>query len=202
MKVLTTILLLAICVPLRAQEGLYAPAPPQDAALVRVINATFHDTSLDIGPLGFRDISPAGATAYRPLVGDVVVVTRDGAREVITPQPGDFLTVLLAPGRVLVFVDERHTDPARSQLVVYNVASQSVSLRALEPQATVIPAVAPGEAGVRTVNAVPVRLSAGTDDGPQFVVALDLARGESYALVYVGEAEPPGFVVQATVSAE
>lgn len=202
MKVLTTILLLVICVPLRAQEGLYAPAPPEDAALVRVINATVNETSLDVGPLGFRDIAPEDATAYRPLVGDVVVVTFDGAREVITPQPGDFLTVLLVPGRVLVFVDERHTDPARSQLVMYNVAAEKVSLRATEPQAMIMPAVAPGNAGVRTVNAVPVRLSASTDDGPPFAVTLDLTRGESYALVYVGEAERPGFAVQATVSAE
>ena len=205
MKVVILLVLLLTGGSVAAQDGLYAPAVPEDAALVRVINATAETVSLDVGPLRFSDVAPSTATAYRPLLADVLVVSHDGAREVITAKERSFLSLVLRPGGMHVIEDERHTDPARAQLVLYNLSSSPVSLRAIDADATIIPAVGPGESGTRVVNAVSVSLGAYTDDEQLVVTEVDLERGESYTLVVVGAAaddETAGFLVQASVVSE
>lgn len=205
MKVVILLVLLLTGGSVAAQDGLYAPAVPEDAALVRVINATAETVSLDVGPLRFSDVAPSTATAYRPLLADVLVVSHDGAREVITAKERSFLSLVLRPGGMHVIEDERHTDPARAQLVVYNLAPSPVSLRATDPEATIIAEVGPGESGTRVVNAVSVSLGAYADDEQLVVTEVDLERGESYTLVVIGAAaddETAGFLVQASVVSE
>lgn len=188
-----------------AQDGLYAPAVPEDAALVRVVNATAEAVSLDLGPLRYADVEPFSATAYRPLLADVLVVSHDGAREVMTAKERSFLSLVLHPGGIQIIEDERHTDPARAQLVVYNLSSSDISLRSVDPEATIIPRVGPDESGVRVVNAVPVTLGAYADEERLVETPVDLERGESYTLVVLGAdaaAGTAGFLVQASVASE
>ncbi len=202
MKVLTSVLLILIAGSMTAQEGLYAPSVPEDAALVRVVNATDGPLSLDVGPLRFTGVAPGSATAYRPLHGDVFVIAHNGAREVLTPQPRTFLTILLEPDDIRVMTDERHADPARAQLVIYNLTSVPVAFKAVVPAAVLVEAVDPGQSAARAVNAVSVTIGAFVDDEPLYVTEVDLGRGESYALVVTGEGDRSGFLVQASVSAE
>lgn len=202
MKVLTSILLIFVAISMAAQEGLYAPSLPEDAALVRVVNATGHKLSLDIGPLRFGDVTPGAATAYRPLHGDVFVIAHNGVRAVLTPEPRTFLTVVLEQDDVRIVTDERHADPARAQLVIYNLTSVPVAFKAVVPAAVLVEAVDPGHSASRAVNAVSVTIGAFVDDEPLYVTAVDLERGESYTLVVLEEGEPPGFLVQASVSTE
>ncbi len=205
MKVLVLLILLSIVPPALAQEGLYAPAVPEDAAMVRVVNATPQAVTLDVGPLRYADVAPLSATAYRPLLADVLVVSHDGAREVITARERAFLSVVLVPGGLQVIEDERHTDPARAQLVLYNLTASAVSFRALEPEATIIPEVAARDSAARAVNAMSVTIGAFLDDEPLAVKQVDLERGESYTLVVTGAPtadEPAGFLVQASVLSE
>ena len=196
------VLLVVVAVSMPAQEGLYAPSLPEEAALVRVVNATGDQLSLDIGSLRFTDVSPGAATAYRPLHGDVFVIAHDGLRVVLTPEPRTFLTIVVEQGDIRIVTDERHVDPARAQLVIYNLTSAPVAFRAVVPETVLIEAVDPGESASRAVNAVPVTIGAFADDEPLYVTAVNLVRGESYTLVVLEEGDPSGFLVQASVSTE
>ncbi|MFW6293982.1 MAG: alginate O-acetyltransferase AlgF [Spirochaetota bacterium] len=203
MKPFFLVLMLVLAVVSVPAEGLYAPSVPEDAALVRVVNATPEELSVDIGPLRFRALAAYGASAYRPLRGDVFVLAHAGDRAVLTPQPKAFFSVILLPDGILVVPDERHTDPARSQLVVYNLTEEALDFVAVEPEATLAAGVAPGETALRVVNAIAVRVGAAAGDDLVYDELLDLVRGESYTLVVLGrEAGPAGFVVQASVDSE
>jgi hypothetical protein len=122
---------------------------------------------------------------------------------VLTPQPKAFFSVILLPDGVVVVPDERHTDPARSQLVVYNLTRESLDFVAVEPEATLVSDVSPGEAAFRVVNAITVRVGAAVGSDVLYDELLVLDRGESYTLVVLGsEAGRAGFTVQASVRAE
>ncbi len=184
-------------------EGLYAPSVPEDAALVRVVNATSEELSIDIGPLRFPALPAYGASAYRPLRGDVFVLAHAGERAVLTPQPKAFFSVILLPDGVVVIPDERHSDPARSQIVVYNLTGESLDFVAVEPEATLVSDVAPQEGAFRVVNAITVRVGAAVGKDVVYDELLELDRGESYTLVVLGtETGRAGFTVQASVSLE
>lgn len=184
-------------------EGLYAPSVPEDAALVRVVNATPEEVSIDIGPLRFPALAAYSGSAYRPLRGDVFVLAHAGERAVLTPQPKAFFSVILLPDGVVVMPDERHTDPARSQLVFYNLTGEHLDFVAVEPEATLVAGVPPREGVLRVVNAITVRVGAATGGDVVYDDLLELDRGESYTLVVLGgEAGRSGFTVQASVSPE
>ena len=121
----------------------------------------------------------------------------------LTPQPKSFFSVVLLPDGVVVVPDERHTDPARSQLVVYNLTEEVFDFVALEPEATLVAGVEPGKTAVRVVNAISVRVGAAVGEDVVYDELLELDRGESYTLVVLGgEAPRAGFVVQASVDSE
>ena len=196
------LLLLVSAGALFSQDGLYAPSVPEDAALVRVVNATNEPLSVDLGPLRY-DVGPRSASAYRPLQPGIFVVALGGERTVVEPPARAFLSVVASPVGITVFTDERHTDPARSQLVVYNVGSQPLEFRAVSPEAGLVPDVMPGASGARVVNAIRVEVGAFVGDDPVATARLDLERGESYALVVPASGSGvPGFVVRASVSSE
>ncbi|MFP4114153.1 MAG: alginate O-acetyltransferase AlgF [Spirochaetales bacterium] len=202
MKHVILIALLTVAAAVSGQDGLYAPSVPEDAALVRVVNATSQAVTVDIGPLRFREVPAYSASAYRPLQPDVFLIVHAGLREVVTPTAKAFLSVVLLPDAIHTIADERHTDPARAQLVVYNFADEPVAFRALEPDALLADGVAPASSAVRVVNAMPIELGA-VADGTIFSASLRVERGKSYALVVLGtDSDPAGFVVQAGVSSE
>ena len=199
---LTGILLLFLTLDSAAQEGLYAPSVPEDAALVRIINATSEPLTFDVGPLRYRDVPAYSASAYRPVQPGVFVLFHVGKREVLTPEARSFLTIALLPDDLTVIRDERHVDPARAQLVIYNFSEQPVSFEAVEPGAVLVPEVPSGESRARVVNAIAVRIAA-VAEAPLYAESIELERGESYSMVVLGEGvEPAGFVHQADVSSE
>ena len=186
-----------------AQEGLYAPSVPEDAALVRVVNVTGEPVTLDVGALRFRDVAPRTATAYRPFQGDVVVIAHAGDREVVTPRARSFVSIVLGTDGVLAITDERHTDPARAQLVLYNLTGGPLEFVAVEPEATLVPRVEPGAAARRVVNAIPLRFGAVSAGALVHDETLGLQRGESYTMVIARAGDDFfGFVAQAAVESE
>ena len=201
-RLLLALLLLASAGALFSQDGLYAPSVPEDAALVRIVNATSEPLEIDLGPLRY-EVGSRSASAYRPLQPGIFVVAVGGERTVVEPPARAFLSLVVSPAGITVFTDERHTDPARSQLVVYNVGSQPLEFRALSPEAGLVPDVMPGASGARVVNAIRVEVGAFVGDDPVATARLDLERGESYALVVPASGSGvPGFVVRASVSSE
>lgn len=201
-RFLIVLLSLASAGALFSQDGLYAPAVPEDAALVRVVNATDDPLSLDLGPNRY-EVAGRSASAYRPLQPGIFVVAIGGERTVVEPSARAFLSLVVSETGVVVFTDERHGDPARAQLVIYNLASRPVGFRAVTPQAVLVPEVAPGASAVRVVNAIPVEVGAFAGDEALVTAELDLERGESYALVVPpAEADASGFTVRASVASE
>jgi len=202
-KRLELVLPLLFCAGLLfAQEGLYAPAVPEDAALVRVVNATGDPLGIDLGAVRY-EVAARSASAYRPLQPGVFVIAHAGERTVVEPTAKAFLSVVVSSSGVDVFPDERHSDPARAQLVIYNVGTARVDFRAVSPQAVLVPDVAPGESGVRVVNAVRVTVGALAGEQTLATAELELERGESYALVVTAPGSGVGgFTVRAAVASE
>ena len=199
---LLIVLLLATAAMVPAQDGLYAPSVPEDAALVRVVNATAQPITVDIGRERFREVPAYAATAYRAIEGDVFVLTHEGDREVLTPRARAFFSVVYRPGGITVISDDRHTDPARAQLVLYNLTSSPADFVAVEPSATLASSIVPGESANRVVNAIPMRLGASVGGEMLYEAALEPRRGESYTLVVLATKEQSGFVIRASVGSE
>lgn len=203
MKPATLLLMLLCAVGLCAQDGLYAPSVPDDAALVRVVNATQTSVTVDLGPRRFSNVERYAASPYRAIDPGIFIVNYAGGRHVIEPAARSFTTLVFHPAGIAVFPDERHTDAARSQVVVYNITTGPIDLRAIEPEATLASAVAPLGSGMRVVNAIPVEIGAFVDDAPTFRTRLSLERGASYGLFVVEEGGSiEGFVVKAALAAE
>jgi len=174
----------AVCAPAVAQT-LYGAAAPPGAAYVRVFRAAAGapGRALILGATRFQVQEPGSVTPYRPVSPDVYQVRSDGHSAEIIPGVGRYYTVALTRQGIRVVEDPAHTDPARAQLVLYNLSSlQRVELRSEDGRTRVIPPLAAGEAGRVTVNAVPVRLAVFAD-GEMLEAARDpgLGRGSSYS---------------------
>lgn len=201
-RLLLALSLFVCATTLFSQDGLYAPALPEDAALVRVVNATGDPLSLDLGPTRY-EVPVRSASAYRPLQPGIFVVAASGERTVVEPAAKAFVSVVVSTSGVSVFTDERHSDPARSQLVIYNLGTRPVDFRAVSPEAVLVAEVAPGTSAARVVNAIRVTVGAFAADEALVTAELDLERGESYALVVPGSrADIPGFTVRAALASE
>jgi hypothetical protein len=106
----------------RAQDGLYAPSVPTDAALVRVVNLQTSKPAprVDIGPLRFAPVAAGEVTPYRPAPPGVYVVGGRAAGVEFLPEPGKFYSIVAdSDGALTVVEDEAHRDPARAQIVLF-----------------------------------------------------------------------------------
>lgn len=172
-----------------AQDGLYAPRVPGDAALVRVVNLDSAGSSprIDAGAVRFDALAPGTAGPYRPVAPGVYLVGGRGRSTELHPAAGGFHTIVtLAGGEIRVFRDEAHRDPARTQVVLYNLSAAETSLVSVDPAGTLIEGVQAGESAAVVVNAIPVELSALRDGVEVLRRSVVLERGASYA-VFVGE---------------
>ncbi len=167
-----------------AQEGLYAPALPEDAALVRVANLSGTDVNvLDIGPLRYAVPGPGTVGPYRTVRPGIFIVGLRDRTVLFSPEPRSFTTVVLTPdGGTVALVDQVHTDPARAQLVFYNFSGRPMSFESLQPAAVFAPVVASGDTYTVVVNAIAVTIAAKTDDVVYVSEEVTLSRGSSFSL--------------------
>jgi hypothetical protein len=172
-------------------DTLYGTQAPKDAAFVRFFRAVAGDP-LEVGARRF-DPPPGAVTPYRPVVPDIYLL-RSGSQELeLIPQVRRYYTLALTAEGLSLFEDVEHTDPARAQLVLYNLLPrESVELKTADGRATVIAAVGPGKAGRLNVNPVPVRLGVFGAGGPLAVLGdPGLRRGASYSVfVFQGGSGP------------
>jgi alginate O-acetyltransferase complex protein AlgF len=193
--------LLILCCLLRADilagtlagaDTLYGVQAPTDAAFVRVFRAVEAGGALEVGARRF-DPPRGGVTPYRSVLPDIYLL-RSGSQELeLIPQVRHYYTVALTAAGSIVFEDVEHTDPARAQLVLYNLLpGQKVELKTADGRTPVIAAVGPGEAGRINVNAVPVRLGVFGAAGPLAMLGDPaLRRGASYSVfVFPGASGP------------
>jgi hypothetical protein len=117
-------------------------------------------------------------------------------------------TVLVTAEEIAVVPDRSHEDPAKAQLVLYNVSTRArVALVTAEAGQAVIPALAPLTGSAIAVNAVAVRfaVTVGNDDSPHTVevAPFSLRRGASFSIFAFEPGEGVVTVVdQASVEVE
>jgi alginate O-acetyltransferase complex protein AlgF len=183
-------------------DTLYGTQAPTDAAFVRVFRAVDGGGPLEVGARRF-DPPRGGVTPYRPILPDIYLL-RSGSQELeLIPQVRRYYTLALTAEGFSVFEDVEHTDPARAQLVLYNLLPrESVELRTADGRTPVIAAVGPGQAGRINVNPVPVRLGVfGTAGAPALLGDPDLRRGASYSVfVFQGGSGPQAVCLKAELA--
>jgi alginate O-acetyltransferase complex protein AlgF len=164
-------------------DTLYGTQAPKDSAFVRFFRGIDGGGALDVGG---RHLDPTAGevTPYRPVPPDIYLL-QAGAQEIeLIPKTGRYYTVALVTAGLLVIEDVEHTDPARAQLVLYNLLpGGQAELKTADGRTGVIPAVGPGEAGRVNVNAVSVQLGVFGGSGPLALLGdLGLRRGASYSI--------------------
>jgi alginate O-acetyltransferase complex protein AlgF len=157
-------------------------AQDETAARALVLGSTRFDVHLR-GLSDYRVVSP----------GIYQIVLGEGTSEIIA-RPGGYYTVAATRDGVRVFEDPAHTDPARAQLVLYNLSNlEAVDLRTEGADTIVIPPLSPGAAGRITVNAVSVRLAVFSNGGFHYGLGdLGLERGSSYSVFVFDENRETG----------
>jgi alginate O-acetyltransferase complex protein AlgF len=187
---------------LAAADTLYGAEAPKDAAYVRLVRLSDGSGPLDVGSKRF-DPPTGGVSPYRPVLPDIYLI-RSGGREVeLIPKVGRYYTLTLTSEGIRIFEDIEHTDPARAQLVLYNLLpAERVDLRTADGRTSVIAGVGPGSAGRVNVNAVPVSLGVFGSAGLLAVVGdPGLSRGGSFSVfVYGSGSAPQVFCAQAELA--
>lgn len=168
---------------LLADEGLYAPAPPDGAAFVRVHNATELPTAINADDANrFGTLAPGETSAY--LVFEAGTHALDSAQHEF--ESGGFYTFLLAPDNTRQLVaDPTSTRRDKALLALYNVGCPSpVSLHTADGRVNIIAPVATGSVGSRVLNALKVPLAARHGDGAidWMLGDLVLVRGGGYSI--------------------
>ncbi|MFP4066181.1 MAG: alginate O-acetyltransferase AlgF [Spirochaetaceae bacterium] len=211
----TTLCRAATPLPAQNDDGVYGPRASEDTGFVRLLAAVPSLEKMEtrlgshtFGPLEFGEMS-----AYRPLAADIYIVREPGtevengpaAEAELILRPGTYMTVAVVDGDINVFEDRRHEDPARAQLILYNLAGGEAADLLVAPDGpAVLESVAVGSSDSRAVNAVVTDLAVHLD-GEEVATFTDveLNRGESYALfVLDGENGPEAFLQRAEVRIE
>jgi hypothetical protein len=179
----STLVILAAGLGTRAAaDSLYGAEAPKDAAFVRLFRATENIEPLELGSKRF-DPPVGGVTPYRPVLPDIYLLPSGGQETELIPRVGHYYTLVAVEQRILVFEDVEHTDPARAQLVLYNLLpAQRVELKTADGKTPVIAGVGPGEAARANVNAIPVKLGVfGSEEPLAAPEDPGLKRGASYS---------------------
>ncbi len=179
----TSIILAASLGNQAAADSLYGTQAPKDAAFVRFFRASENTEPLELGSKRF-DPPVGGVTPYRPVLQDIYLLESGGQEMELIPKIGRYYTVAAIGQRILVFDDVEHTDPARAQVVLYNLLPAArVELKTADGRTSVITGVRPGEAGRVNVNAVPVKLGVfGSEEPLGQPGDPGLKRGASYSV--------------------
>lgn len=174
-------LLLLVSAAAAQDEGLYAPAPPADAAFVRVLNAGAGAVTPTLGGTAFEALAAGTVSSYRVVLqGSTELAAGDvtGALEV---EAGRFYTVLLTDEAALL-EDPALQNRAQALLLLYNVSGAPVSLKTADGATDVISEVAPGEVGSIEVNAISVAFGAFSGDAALSTFdEVQLGRGAAYS---------------------
>jgi hypothetical protein len=189
-SIATGVLLSLLPVAIAAQEGLYAPAVPEDAALVRLVNLQSSSPSprIDAGPVRFTPIPAGEITPYRPVPPGVYLIGGRAGGIPFSPKPATFVTIAVLPGGTLELIEDTpHRDPARAQLVLVNRADAPASLLSRDPVATILADIPGGGQGVRAVNALTIELAVAVGETVVFNRPVSLERGESYTAFVTGD---------------
>lgn len=187
MKKLLVTFLIWMAFVMAQDEGLYAPAPPADAAFIRVIHALESDPAIDIsvgevnyGELGFSQMSP-----YRVVIQGNRSLKAGDISQDFEVSAGKFYTLAITDTGVLVLEDASSANRAKALLILYNLSSlPTTDLKTADGKTEVLMGVAPGEQKSIEVNGITVDLAV-SSDGKEIQVfpGVKLERGAAYSVI-------------------
>lgn len=171
------------------EQALYAPAPPNGSAFVRVVNtggaAPLQVAGRPIGPL------EAGTTsAYLVAMAGEREVKLGTASVKFTAEAGYFYTLAPRDGQLVLQADPVNRNLAKANITLYNFTElPSLSLRTADGATVLVDAVAPFAQGSRAVNAISVDLAVFADGAALHALpGLKLESGNAYSAVVIGKA--------------
>jgi hypothetical protein len=194
------LVLAAGAAPAGAQSALYGVQAPPDASFVRLVNATSHPISAQLGNTAAQALGITGADRIGPYIGfdrsaaaALTATARLGAETSRLPVhvgPGGYATVIVwdTEDRSLtltVVPDQAEFDQARARLAFYNAAPGcAIASLALQPQnVSIFANVALGSARMRAVNPVAAEVVPSCQDHPEPALHLaDMTVGLSYSI--------------------
>lgn len=183
MKKLFTVLFLTLLSAVFAQgEGqLYAPAPPADAAFVRILNASDAEGNFVLGDKDFGAVAAASSSPYQVITQGSATLSGD-ATGTYDVAAGKFYTIVAASGKGTLIEDPQLTNRAQTLILLYNASNAPVNLKTADGATAVIPDVAPNEVGSVEVN--PIAVAFAVFKGTEAVQAFDevqLSRSAAYS---------------------
>ena len=169
----------------RAQDNLYGPSAPPDAAYVRVVNAVpGPEVEVRLAD-AVRLVGFATVTAYQVLEPGEATLNVAGEDVLLTVEAGEFYTAVVTPEGVNVLHDEALVDASRALLTLYNFSSLGpIDLKTADGETDVVSGVAPLSEGSVVVNQAEVAL--GVFAGGERVMGLEpslLERGTAYSVL-------------------
>ncbi len=195
---------ICVLVPVAAQDDLYGPAAPPDAAWIRAVNAEA------TGGLGIRvadgpleSVAFGDATAYRVVEPGDVEVDLGGEMFTVRVEPTDFMTVVAHGDGPLVIADTALVDVSRGLLALYNLTGFERLELAVVDGPTVVADVGPGSQDAVAVNEAEVALKVRADD--EVIGRLDarlFERGVAHAVIVVEGPDGPLVRYVAAVASE
>lgn len=151
-----------------ADDALYDPVPPPDAAYVRIIDARCggqYEAAIGGRPLL---ISDAGISAYVVMTKGKLNISIPKVLDLPTEVDGSkYYSIILnrETKSLSIIEDQNDANPDKGKVYLYNLAgNKSASLVAPKLNATIIGNVASGSVGYRAVNAVTVDVEVKLDD--------------------------------------
>ena len=189
-----------------AQEDLYGPSAPPDAAYVRVVNAVpGPEAAVSLADADYL-VGFATATAYQVLEPGETTLNVAGEAIPLTVEAGGFYTAVVTPEGVNVLHDEALVDASRALLTLYNFSSLGpLDLKTADGETDIVSGVAPLSEGSIVVNQAEVAL--GVFAGGELIGETEsslLERGTAYSVMVFdgadnGEAGPVVTLVPAAL---
>jgi alginate O-acetyltransferase complex protein AlgF len=181
-------------------QELYDPAPPSDAAFVRVLNGgSSGDVTPTVGDAKYGKVAAPGISAYRVVKQGAQRMKAGEKTESIQVEAGKYYTLALsAEGNVTMLSDAIIEQPSKAYVYFYNFSdAPKASLRATKQNVDVVGDVVANTGNHREMNALTVDLAVVADgktikDFPG--VVLKRRSGVSFLLTGTGDAKQAAMI--------
>jgi alginate O-acetyltransferase complex protein AlgF len=191
---------------LAQDEGLYAPAPPANAAFVRIVHAleSAPAVSPTVGDTAYGEISFAQSSPYRVVIQGSRMFTAGDLSQDLEVVAGRFYTLAITANGIVVIEDASSSNRAKALLSLYNLSDVvSVDLKTADGKTDVLLGVTPGTQNSVEVNGITVDLAALSESGEiQAFPGVKLERGAAYSVIVLGGAAPTAIWVQSETTTE
>lgn len=193
MRAVALVVLAWSALPALAQDDLYGPSAPPDAAWVRAVNAEAPGgLGIRVGDGALVSVAFADATAYRAVEPGSVTVDLGGALTSVEVEAGAFVTVVATPDGARVIEDTALVDVSRGLLALYNLSDREALDLVVVDGPMVVEGVAAWSQAAVAVAEAEVALE--VRSGDELVGAVEprvFERGVAHAVVVVEGPDGP-----------